>query len=151
MDIKSISAFLDCGGEFDGTNRILNIPIGILSTNGDIASGKIIDITVVVDGNDKFFDMDLLFFPYNVTLESKPKDPFELSFDTMKDCNGRIQILSNDFSNIGKCSVANLFNLNMTFRFKELCLIAVYQSDKKTVINKNSIVINMGYELGSCS
>ena len=151
MDIKSMSAVLDCGGEFNGTNRILNIPIGILSTSGDIASGKIINITVVVDGNDKFFDMDLLFFPYNVTLESKPTDPFELSFDTMKDCNGRIQILSNDFYNIGKCSVANLFNLNMTFRFKELCLIAVYQGDKKTVLGKNSIIINMGYELGSCS
>lgn len=146
-----MSAVLDCGGEFNGTNRILNIPIGILSTGGDSASGKIIDITVVVDGNDKFFDMDLLFFPYNVTLESKPADPFELSFDTMKDCNGRIQILSNDFYNIGKCSVANLFNLNMTFRFKELCLIAVYQNDNKTVIDKNSVVINMGYELGSCS
>ena len=151
MDIKSMSVVLDCGGEFNGTNRMLNIPTVILSTSGDIASGKIIDVTVVVDGNNKFFDMDLLFFPYNVTIESKPTDRFELSFDDMKNCNGRIQILANDFSNIGKCSVANLFNLNMTFRFKELCLIAVYQSDKKTVINKNSVVINMGYELGSCS
>ena len=151
MDIKSMSVVLDCGGEFNGTNRILNIPREILSTNGEYTSGKIIDITIVIAGNNKFFDMDLLFFPSYMTVESKPTDPFELSFDTMKDCNGRIQILANDFSNIGKCSVANLFNLNMTFRFKELCLIAVYQNDKKTVINKNSVVINMGYELGSCS
>jgi hypothetical protein len=151
MDIKETSVIFDNGGTFSQKNQLFCNPVEIISTTGQYKSGKLIDVTVIAEGSDKFFDMDLLFFPDKSILNISPMEQFSMPFDKMKHCAGRIQLIESDFSNVGGCSIANLFNLNMTFQFKHLCMIAVYQGEKTITTKPNSIALTLGYELGSCS
>lgn len=151
MDIKEKSVVFESGGTFVGKNRLFDSPLEVISTTGQYKSGKIIDVTIIADGLNQFLDLDLLFFPEKDSLAVKPAEEFVMPFQKMKRCAGRIQVLSTDFSNIGGCSVANLFNVNMTFQFKELYMIAVYQGEKSITTKPGSVAITLGYELGVCS
>jgi hypothetical protein len=151
MDIKETSVIFENGGTFCRKNQLFNNPVEIISTTGQYKSGKLIDVTIIAEGADKFFDLDLLFFPHKSVLTINPMEQFSMSFEKMKHCAGRIQVVSSDFSNVGGCSIANLFNVNMTFQFKELCMIAVYQGDTTIITKPNSVALTFGYELGSCS
>lgn len=142
MDIKEKVVTLSTGGKFSSRNTIMDIPQSIITTNGQYKSGKLIDITVVIDGTNLRPNFDLIFFPENPSTE--------LTFDQLKNCSGRISVISDDFVDIGKCSIANLFNINMTFLVKEMYMLPIYQCDKEFSYNKGGISISLGYELGNC-
>lgn len=150
MDIKEKSVTFENGGTFTGKNQLFSNPMEVTSTIGQYKSGKIIDVTIIADGPRQFFDLDLLFFPNKPVLTMNPTGQFSMPFSEMKQCSGRIQVMSTDFGDIGGCSIANLFNLNMTFLSKELYMIAVYQGERTMTIHPNSVSLTIGYELGTC-
>jgi hypothetical protein len=150
MDIKEKVVTFTTGGSFSSSNRLMDVPQSIISTTGQYKSGKLIDITLVIDGNDKKPSLDLIFFPEEPMFKASVGSKLDLSFSQLKCCSGRIQILSDDFADVGGCSIANLFNLNMTFLVKEMYMIAVYQGDKLFNYTENSISLSIGYELGNC-
>jgi hypothetical protein len=150
MDIKEKVVIFSHGGSFTDKNLLMDIPQPIITTSGQYKSGKIIDLTLVIDGIDKIPSIDLIFFPEEPTVTSSPGTKLILPFSQLKTCAGRIQVVSDDFANVGGCSIANLFNVNMTFLVKELYMIAVYQSSLPFCYNPNSISISIGYELGNC-
>ena len=94
--------------------------------------------------------MDLIFFPEEPKIPSKVGERLNLNFDQLKMCSGRIQVVSEDFANVGNCSIANLFNVNMTFLVKELYMITVYQDNNPFSYKPNTISLSIGYELGNC-
>jgi hypothetical protein len=151
MDIKEKLVILSSSGEFIGKNILMDIPQSIITTNGKYKSGKVVDITVVVDGINKFPTFDLVFFSDSLNLTNKVGETPDLDFDKMKRCAGMVRILSEDFENVGKCSVANLFNLNMTFFGKELHMIPVYQNTIPFKYERETVCVNIGYELGNCA
>jgi hypothetical protein len=120
------------------------------TVTGQYKSGKLIDITLVIEGKGKKPTLDLIFFPEEPKFNVVVSDKLDLSFSQLKSCSGRIQILSDDFADVGGCSIANLFNLNMTFLVKEMYMIAVYQGDIPFNYLENSISLSIGYELGNC-
>lgn len=150
MDIKEKLVTFSSGGIFTNKNCLMDVPQTIIATSGKYKSGKIIDITVVIEGVNKKPSMDLLFFPEDPKLEISVGSKLILPFTKLKNCSGRIQILSEDFSDVGGCAVASLFNLNMTFLIKELYMITVYQGDRPFEYTKDCISLNIGYELGNC-
>lgn len=142
MDIKEKVVTLSTEGTFSSRNTVVDVPQAIITTNGQYKSGKIIDITVVIDGINQKPNLDLIFFP--------DKPTTELTFDQLKNCSGRVSIISEDFVDVGKCSIANLFNVNMTFMGKELYMITLYQGGNALICHKDSVSISLGYELGNC-
>lgn len=151
MDIKEKIVTFSSSGTFSSKNVLIDIPQSIITTSGKYKSGKIIDITLIIDGNDKKPNLDLIFFSEEPKFNFNVGSSLELTFDQLKTCSGKIPIISDDFENVGLCSVANLFNLNMTFLVKELYMIAVYQGgDADFTYKKDYMSLNIGYELGNC-
>lgn len=152
MDIKEKSVTVcSTDGEFSSPNTLLGIPQEIFSTSGNFKSGKIVDITVIGNGQNVKPKMDLLFFPDKITIEATVGSQVNIPYDILKSCAGRVSILPEDYSIISKCTVANLFNINMTFQYKIMYIVPVYQDTVKHQLHPNSLTINIGYELGVCA
>jgi len=122
-------------------------PTCLLTTPIGYKCGKFTDVTLITDSYKNVFELDLLFFPKKITPDSKVGEKFNLDYNELKSCVGRMRIMEDDFTQIGDAAIANLFNVNMTFSFKDLYMILVYQSDKKLSFNKD-LSLNLGYELG---
>jgi len=151
MDIKEKSLSEWSGGRFNKPNTLFNSPLEVLSTSGNFKSGKLIDITLITSDFKFRPQIDLLFFSEKIDSNMKVGDNLNLPYDILKRCTGKVTVLDSDYSTIGSCSVGNLFNVNMTFQYKELYVIVVYQSLTDIEMPKNSMNINIGYELGVCA
>lgn len=151
--IKEISLDLGTSGSYDG----VNYTFGTLQTifnepSMSYKSGKVIDITVVVSGSGNAKAMDLLFFPKTVTVLSGQNDTFDMSLSDLQSCTGRVRVANSDFVQIGGSSIANLYNINMTFNSNKLYVIGVLQeSGEINLPASGGTYLTLGYELGQSS
>ena len=151
--IKELSINLGTSGSYNGANKTLGTLQTIFNEPSmSYRSGKIVDLTVIVSGSNNAMDMDLLFFPQSVTVASNQNATFSMSLSDLQSCSGRIRVSANDFSQIGGCTIANLYNVNMTFETNKLFVTSVYQqSSGISLPATGGIYLNVGYELGQSS
>ena len=128
--IKELSINLGTSGSYSGVNKTFGTLQTIFNEPSmSYRSGKIVDLTVILSGSNSnnAMDVDLLFFPQSVTVASNQNATFSMSLSDLQSCSGRIRVSSADFSQIGGCSIANLYNVNMTFETNKLFVTSVYQ------------------------
>jgi len=150
--IKEISLDLGTSGSYDGVNRTFGTLQTIFNEPSmSYKSGKVIDITVVVSGSTARA-MDLLFFPNTVTVLGNQNDSFDMSLSDLQSCTGRVRVANSDFVQIGGSSIANLYNINMTFNSNKLYVLGVLQEGGEINLPATGgVYLTLGYELGQSS
>ena len=150
MDIKEKSINLCSGGTFNSPNTLFGKPQEIFSTTGHLRSGKLIDLTVISSGVNSKPKLDLLFFPDKIEIEEIVGSGLRIPYKSLQMCSGRVSILREDYSLVSECNIANLFNINLTFQYKSMYIVPVYQDTNPCSFTNDSVTLNIGYELGVC-
>ena len=149
ISLKQVSVDLNASGSYNGSHKTF----GTLQTvfnepSMSYRSGKIVDITLIVSGSSNTMDLDLLFFPQSVTVQSDQNASLSMSFSDLKNCTGRIRVDDADFAQIGNSLMANLYNVNMTFKSNKLYVLGVIQAGNISLPSTDSVHLNLGCEFG---